>query len=188
MTHDVITLPLRTGISAARLGIRVLEQTVTFGLGATKWLIETAVRQPGEPVDAEPMDTEPVPDGPVADATAGPAEPVAPPPRPVEPPVPDAGIVPEPPPAHVSREAELVEEFADPGAEEGAGATVHIEEPWEGYGHMTADEVIERLVAVSREELAAVALYEGAHRDRKTVLEAAQRRLREESSPARRAG
>jgi hypothetical protein len=178
MTHDVITQPLRTGASAARLGVRVLEEAVTFGLGATRWLIETAVRRPGEPVD-----TEPTPEPPRAQA---PTEPAAPP-RPAEPAVPDAGVAPEPPPpAHVSREAELVEAFADPGAEEGAGATVRIEEPWEGYGRMTADDVIARLVAVSREELAAVALYEGAHRNRRTVLAAAERRLREESSPARR--
>src|SRR5689334_21272099 len=136
MTHDVITQPLRTGVSAARLGVRVLEQTVTFGLGATRWLIETAVRRAGEPVDAEP-----VTEAPAAETTPGPVPPAAAPPRPAEPTVPEA------PPAHVSREAELVEEFADPGAERGAGATVHIEEPWEGYGHMTANDVIARLVA-----------------------------------------
>jgi hypothetical protein len=175
MTHDVITQTVRTGASAARLGVRVLGRTVTFGLGATRWLIETAIRRPGEPVDVEPFT-----EAPAADATSEPAPPTAAPPRPAEP------TVPETPPAHVSREAELVEEFADPGAEDGAGATVHIEEPWEGYGHMTANDVIARLVAVSREELAAVALYEGAHRNRRTVLTAAERRLREESSPARR--
>jgi hypothetical protein len=183
MTHEAITKPLRTGASAARLGVRVLEQAVTFGLGATRWLIETAVRRPGEPVGTEPVVTEPTSEPPRAQPTP---EPVAPP-RPAEPAVPDADVAPEPPPpAHVSREAELVEAFADPGAEEGAGATVRIEEPWEGYGRMTADDVIARLVAVSREELAAVALYEGAHRNRRTVLAAAERRLREESSPARR--
>jgi hypothetical protein len=181
MTHDAITQPLRTGVSAARFGVRVLEQAVTLGLSATRWLIETALRQPGQPVGAEPG-TEP----PAAEATPEPGSPTAAPPPPAEPAMPDARIVPEAPPAHVSREAQFVEAFADPGAEEGAGATVHIEEPWEGYGRMTADDVIARLVAAGREELAAVALYEGAHRNRRTVLAAAERRLRQASSPARR--
>ena len=172
MTHDAITQPLRIGAAAARLGVRALEQAVTLGLGATRWLIETAVNRPGEPVDAEPA-TEP------REAETAP-EPVAPPPPPAEP------AVPEPPPAHVSREATLVDAFADPGAEEGAGATVHVEEPWDGYARLTANDVVARLAASGPEELAAVALYEAAHRDRKTVLAAAERRLREASSPARR--
>lgn len=175
MTHDVITQPLRTGAHAARLGVRVLERAVTLGLGATRWLIETTVRRPGEPVDSEPATGAPTTDA--ASSTV-----VTPPP--VEPAMPDADTVP-PPPAHVSREARLVEAFADPGAEEGAGATVHIEEPWEGYARMTANGVMARLVDAGREELAAVALYERAHRDRKTVVAAAERRLREASSPAR---
>jgi hypothetical protein len=175
MTHDVITQPLRTGAHAARFGVRVLERAAILGLGATRWLIETTVRRPDET-----MDTEPATEAFRADA----APPVAPTPPPVDTAVPDADIVAEAPPAHVSREAELVEAFADPGAEEGAGATVRIEEPWDGYGRLTANEVIARLAAAGREELAAVALYEGAHRNRRTVLAAAERQLRQASSPA----
>ena len=51
-----------------------------------------------------------------------------------------------------------MESFAEPGAEDGAGAAVHVEEPWKGYGRMTAAEVISRLVEASSEELAAVTL------------------------------
>src|SRR6185312_54012 len=85
---------------------------------------------------------------------------------------------PEIPPAHVSEGLRFVEAFAEPGAEEGAGASVHVREPWTGYSQMTADEVIVRLADASPEELAAVALYEGIHRGRKTVVAQARRQLR----------
>src|SRR5947209_427280 len=48
-------------------------------------------------------------------------------------------------PAHVSEEAELVREEAEAGAEDGAGASVRVQPPWEGYEHMAAREVIARL-------------------------------------------
>jgi hypothetical protein len=48
---------------------------------------------------------------------------------------------------------------------------------------MTADDVIARLAAASREELVAVELYERRHRGRRTVLTAAARRLRRASPP-----
>jgi hypothetical protein len=81
-------------------------------------------------------------------------------------------------PAHVSEQPELVDSYADPGAEDGPGATVHVVEPWKGYGHMTADDVVARLAAASREELVAVELYERLNRGRRTVLTAARRQLR----------
>jgi hypothetical protein len=82
------------------------------------------------------------------------------------------------PPRRVSEEVQFVEAFAEPGAEEGAGAEVHVREPWNGYARMTANEVIARLAEASREEVAAVMLYERAHRRRQTVLAAAERQLR----------
>jgi len=81
-----------------------------------------------------------------------------------------------------------VEAFADPGAEDGPGASVHIQEPWRGYGRMTANDIIARLTGASREELAAVALYERAHRDRQTVLAAAERELRRATAAPHRPG
>lgn len=90
---------------------------------------------------------------------------------------PDIDATTQPPPAHVSSEPELVEEIADPGAEEGAGAEVTVAEPWPGYGKMTAPDVIDRLAAAGSAELAAVALYEDHHRRRATVLAAVRRQL-----------
>jgi hypothetical protein len=81
-------------------------------------------------------------------------------------------------PAHVSEEPELVEEFAEPGAEDGAGAEIHIREPWEGYRHMNARDVAARLSAASPAELAAVQLYESSTRGRQTILSAVTRHLR----------
>lgn len=81
-------------------------------------------------------------------------------------------------PAHVDEEAVLVSESADRGAEEGAGAAVHVQEPWVGYHTMHASEILDRLSAVSNEELSLILVHE-AHpgRHRQTVLEAAEREL-----------
>lgn len=69
-------------------------------------------------------------------------------------------------------------EVAEPGAEDGAGASIHIAEPWPGYSAMTAKDVIARLVASTPAELAAVELYESTNRDRQTVRAAAERHLK----------
>lgn len=92
-----------------------------------------------------------------------------------EPLMPEAG--------HVSEEPELVEEVAEPGAEDGAGAQVRIAEPWEGYRTMKAADVIDRLSSVSVEVLATVELYELAGRNRTSVVAAAQRALKRASPP-----
>jgi hypothetical protein len=85
---------------------------------------------------------------------------------------------PAPDTIHVSEEPELVREEAEPGAEEGAGPRVVVEEPWEGYARMSAREVIARLAGATAAELAAVSLYESGNRSRQTVLAAVQRQLR----------
>jgi hypothetical protein len=79
---------------------------------------------------------------------------------------------------HVSEEPELIREEAEPGAEEGAGASVTINPPWDGYQRMAARQVIARLEGASAAELAAVQLYESSNRSRQTVLEAVERRLK----------
>jgi hypothetical protein len=93
----------------------------------------------------------------------------------------------EPPPApaaeeaepdHVSEEPVLVEEFADPGAEDGAGPEITVAEPWPGYGSMKANEVVARLEEAAPAQVAVARLYEQANRRRKTVLAAADRRLK----------
>ena len=83
-----------------------------------------------------------------------------------------------PEPAHVSEEPELVEELAEPGAEEGAGASIQIAEPWPGYRALSATEVIAGLDDATPAELAGIELYETANRHRQTVLDAAQRSLK----------
>lgn len=78
----------------------------------------------------------------------------------------------------MSEEPTLVEESAEPGAEDGAGAELHIREPWEGYRRMGAREVASRLSGASAAELAAVQLYETSNRGRQTILAAVARQLR----------
>ena len=90
-------------------------------------------------------------------------EPVPPPPAPAE---------------HVDEEPVLTAEFAEEGAEDGAGAEVHVDEPWEGYGEMKVPEVTTRLASASNIELAAVQLYESSHRRRSSVLRDVEKRLR----------
>jgi hypothetical protein len=84
----------------------------------------------------------------------------------------------EPKPVHVSEEPELVREEAEAGAEDGAGASVTVMEPWNGYAHMNAREIIARAEQASPAELAAVRLYESRHRSRQTVLAAVDRQLK----------
>jgi len=126
--------------------------------------LASAADAPTEPILPSPLVSEPIP-------LSSPVSPAAP----TEP---EVATAPEAPPAHISEQPRFAETFAEAGAEEGAGAAVHVEEPWKGYGQMTAKEVIARLADAGREELAAVALYERAHRGRQTVLAAAERQLR----------
>jgi hypothetical protein len=86
-------------------------------------------------------------------------------------------------PVHVSEEPELVQELAEPGAEEGAGAQLRIVEPWAGYDEMKAADIVQRMAFATREELAAVELFELARRNRKSVVAAAQRALKRASPP-----
>jgi hypothetical protein len=81
-------------------------------------------------------------------------------------------------PAHVSEEPELVAETAERGAEGGAGAEVHVDEPWPGYRRMTAADIKVRLRSAPPTVAAAVSLYEASGKGRSSVLEAAARRTR----------
>ena len=83
----------------------------------------------------------------------------------------------------VDDEPELVAEFAEPGAEDGAGAQLDVEEPWEGYSEMNSGAVLARLGEATPAELAVVELYEQTHKKRQTVLSAAARRLRAVTPP-----
>ena len=105
-----------------------------------------------------------------------PAEPVVVVPAPPDalPSVPD-GLIPD----HVDEEPVLVAEVAEEGAEDGAGAELHVEAPWDSYDRMTAADIRDRLAAASPAEAAAVELYESAGKSRRSVLDAAERALRQ---------
>ncbi|WP_249010482.1 hypothetical protein [Conexibacter sp. DBS9H8] len=79
----------------------------------------------------------------------------------------------------IDDEDELVAEVAEPGAEDGAGAEVHLPEPWHGYGSAGAEAIIARLSEADAAQLAVVELFERAHRNRAGVLDAAATRLAE---------
>jgi len=185
MPTKLLSLYIRAGTGAVRLALRLTERAVALagsavgladrdgaGGGAEPGevpgvvpradeAVETPARAQAAPrahaIDAEAVDYEAEPATPL-----DPAEELA---------------------KTIDEEAELVEELAEPGAEDGAGAEIDVEEPWEGYGGMNAEAVIARLREASAAELAMVELYERGHRQRKTVLAAAEKRHKEISGP-----
>ena len=56
-------------------------------------------------------------------------------------------------------------------------------EPWPGYRHLKARDIIARLPSATREEVATVELFELAGANRKSVVVAAQRALKKASPP-----
>lgn len=164
-----ITLP-------ARIGFRVGREAATLtarGVGAAAGLIR------GRPEEVERQPREAPPSGP----TVEPAPRAAPPPPP-PPPAPPSEPAPEP--AHVDEGATVVAEFAEAGAENGAGAELELSEPWDGYDRMHVDELLPRLSDASSETLAAVLLYEHATRERAAVIDEAESRLRIKNPPGSR--
>jgi hypothetical protein len=180
MSLDPLT-PVRLGIGATRLGLRIGVEVAKLPLRILSGLLgnddddfeapaprarRAAKARPPEPAPDEP------PPAPVSVAEAE---------RPYHPAY-EAEVAPEPepePPAHVDDEPELVAEFADSGAGEGAGAELHVDEPWEGYGSLTADAIKNRISAASTAELAVIQLYEATHRSRRSVIEAVERRSKQ---------
>lgn len=125
---------------------------------------------PPEPTAAPTPTAAPAPDAPPIAQPAPDAAPTAAPA-----PAPEAPLT---EPDHVSEQPALVEEFAEPGAEEGAGAEVHVDAPWDGYQQMNAKQIVDRLAGADAAELAAVELYEVTNRRRQTILNAVRRELR----------
>jgi len=115
----------------------------------------------------EPGEVGPEPDVLDVDAAASPSVADVPPPVPEE-------LIPD----HVDEQPVLVAEVAEEGAEDGAGAELRVEPPWEGYDRMTAADIRARLAAAGATEAAAVELYESTRKNRRSVLEAAERALR----------
>jgi hypothetical protein len=178
MVGKLITLPLRVWLRSACLLTRAATGTARRAVAlaqqpdandghprAGNGYTDERREAPARPAPARSRPTSPV--GAIAPAR---------PPRP-EPPAPVTPTAHEEP-VHVSAEPELVCESAEPGAEEGAGAGVTVLEPWNGYAHMNAREVIARANQAGSAELAAVRLYESRHRRRQTVLAAVDRQLK----------
>lgn len=154
---------------------------------------------PTEAAEPAPRETAPAPAPPASPpAPPAPPEPSAetatpapePPAPPERPPAVDYDAAPPTPIDHdqevaktLDEEPELVAEFAERGAENGAGAKATVDEPWEGYAQMNADAVIARIGEADVAELAVVELYERAHGQRRTVLRAAERRHRSLTGP-----
>ena len=163
MLGELITLPVRIGLGATRLWVRAAAEAIAVAGGAAGKLIDVAVSrrsvQGKDPYSLTPP-------------SRSAAAPVSPPPAP------ETRAAREPDAAHVSEEPVLVEEFAEPGAESGAGAELHVHEPWSGYDQLNAKDVIARLAVASPAELAAVQLYESTNRSRQTILTAVARQLR----------
>jgi hypothetical protein len=121
---------------------------------------------------------------------AAPAAPPAPTPPPAPASVTPPDEQPDTPLSHqqevvktLEDEDEVVAEFAEPGAEDGAGAQLDVQEPWAGYARMNASTIIARIDQAGPAELALLELYEQTHKKRQTVLGAAAKRLRALSPP-----
>ena len=178
MVGELITLPLRATGAAVRLCWRVADDALSLASGAAGFVIdrvspvdsrvpESAQSAP-HAVASEMPSMRPVP-SPSPLRPARPAEPAQEAPRASEQPM------------HVSEEPTLVEETAEPGAEDGAGPEIHIREPWEGYRELSAREITARLADASAAELAAVELYERSNRGRQTILAAVARQMKGQS-------
>jgi hypothetical protein len=176
MVGELVMLPLRVGVRATQLWLRAAEQTVAVAANATGRLFDAVTSRDSRVApDARAPEVRDVAEPTEPEDVAVPTEPTA-----------SAAVSTEPAAAaHVSEEPVLVEELAEPGAEEGAGPEVHVEEPWDGYESMNAKDVIARLAGSDPAELAAVALYERGHRGRHTVLAAVERELRGNGGAAR---
>lgn len=206
MTQKLLTIPFRLGLGAARTAFDVSAKTINI----STTLVETAiglVRSPDDGQDTDRRDTEPTPTpGPTTQtrtqtrppaqtrvngqpANGAVAQPGPPPPAaPVTPPQeqPDTPLTPQQDAVKTvadEDEEEVIAEFAEPGAEEGAGAQLDVEEPWEGYAAMNASTVIARIEQADPAQLAVLELYEQTHKKRQTVLSAAAKRLRASSPP-----
>ncbi len=171
MVGELISLPVRIGLRTASIAIRGSLRATEQAFAVATHVARVIAPHERDGTTAErPQATTPQPPARTRPDVGEPRRPEAEP-EPTWEPTPVA-------PAHVSEEPELVETFAEPGAEDGAGAELRIDEPWRGYGKLTAKDVVARVAAANPEELAAVQLYEATHRKRETVLSEVERALR----------
>jgi hypothetical protein len=167
----LLTAPLSLAREPARLTLRVWELGLSSAAEAARIGQELLDPNRGEPADfatrERPREPEYGADGAPRDVVV--SEPDAPPA------VPDELI-----PDHLDEEPVLVAEAAEEGAQDGAGAELHVDAPWDGYDQMTAADIRDRLAAATAAEAAAVELYESTGKHRRSVLDAAERALRDQ--------
>jgi hypothetical protein len=84
-------------------------------------------------------------------------------------------VFPEPP---IEVEEELVEQVAERGAETTPGPEIQIAPPWDGYDKMKVGEIRDRLDAADTATAGMVEIYERAKKNRRSVIDAAERAQR----------
>lgn len=167
----MITLPIRIGVRAASLLLRGTEEVATRTIGFA--MRATGLARSGGEAGVAPAVDQPVVQRPAVARPAADHEPRPGPPARTEP----VPVIEADEPRHVSEEPLLAAEYAEPGAEDGAGADVTVKEPWPGYRELSAKDVIARLTDANSAELAAVQLFESVNQKRQTVLSAVERQL-----------
>jgi hypothetical protein len=177
---------IRLGIGVLRFELRVIEQVLGLEREEPEAAVVVVEAEPEvvpEPApepepEADAVEWEPIPEPPTRSPEPEP-EPEPEPPTPI---YREPDLVPEPEPespVHIDTEPDLVGEFAETGAEEGAGAELHVNEPWEGYQRMRVADIRDRVAVAGPEELAVLQLYEITHRRRRSVLDAVERRSKQ---------
>jgi hypothetical protein len=96
------------------------------------------------------------------------------PPEPAAPPEPPTELLDEEPTVAEVGRRRVEQREAEGGGPGGVGASVHVDEPWDGYDGMTAPQVLDRLIGADEATLAVVRLYESTNRNRATVLRATE--------------
>jgi hypothetical protein len=177
MIKQLLVFPVRVGMVAVKLGMRLAGRALGLGQDDSD---ESAGSMSDE--SEAPQTTSP----PRTGARSREEEPAPP----ISPPAPERPEVKPTAPLSTERDAKtlddepvVVAEFAELGAADGAGAQVDVDVPWEGYSSMAAEAILARLEQLDMAQLAVVQLYERTHKNRRTVLEAAERRLRSLTSP-----
>lgn len=180
MVGRLLSLYLRAGVGVANLALRTAARGAELAIDVVRIVAPSPGRaehkesedvfgQPAEPMDRSSSDdvepSVPVTErSPAVDYDREPAGPI------------DETVEKA---KSIDDEAELVAEFAEPGAEDGASAEVEVDEPWEGYDELTADQIVERVAEADAAALAVIELYEQSNKQRRTVLNSIERRQRE---------
>ena len=176
-----LTLTTRTLARAARGGAGLVVHVTKEVAGHVRpQAPERETAAPPRPTTTAPAATAPAAASsrPAAAAVPTPAPPAPAPAAPAEATDPAAPDQPEFAPPHIEEEvAEIVYSSSDAGAEDGAGPSIHVDEPWNGYRGMSAADVIDRMAVADTAMLAAIQLYETSHKGRPSILKAVEMRL-----------